>query len=77
MKSRERLPPNSLSQDFINLDDQPSQTLPDTPGFKPFTLKIVIVSYKETYQNFRASHLTLARLCQLKKVGHNPDSRSS
>ena len=29
---------NSLSQDFTNLDDQPSQTLTDTPGFKPFTL---------------------------------------
>ena len=29
---------NSLPQDFTNLDDQPSQTLTDTPGFKPFTL---------------------------------------
>ena len=29
---------NSLSQDFTNLDDQPSQTLKDTPGFIPFTL---------------------------------------
>ena len=29
---------NSLSQDFTNLDDQPSRTLTDTPGFKPFTL---------------------------------------
>ena len=29
---------NSISQDFTNLDDQPSQTLTDTPGFKPFTL---------------------------------------
>ena len=29
---------NSLSQDFTNLDDQPPQTLTDTPGFKAFTL---------------------------------------
>ena len=29
---------NSPSQDFTNLDDQPSQTLTDTPVFKPFTL---------------------------------------
>ena len=31
---------NSLSQDFTNLDDQPSQTLTDTPVFKPFTLYV-------------------------------------
>ena len=35
---------NSLSQDFTNLDDQPSQTLTDTPGFKPFTLIWVTIS---------------------------------
>ena len=29
---------NILLQDFTDLDDQPSQTLTDTPGFKPFTL---------------------------------------
>ena len=34
---------NSLSQDFTNLDDQPSQTLTDTPGFKPFTLMYIYI----------------------------------
>ena len=34
---------NSLSHDFTNLDDQPSQTLTDTPGFKPFTLLWLLV----------------------------------
>ena len=36
---------NSLSQDFTNLDDRPSQTLTDTPGFKPFTLTHFYVIY--------------------------------
>ena len=35
---------NSLSQDFTNLVDQPSQTLTDTPGFKPLTLVLVNVT---------------------------------
>ena len=46
---------NSLSQDFTNLDDQPSQTLTDTPGFKPFTLETVLIIYaliKKTISTF-------------------------
>ena len=40
---------NSLSQDFINLDDQPSQTLTGTPGFKSFTLKYTILFSLRSY----------------------------
>ena len=29
---------NSLSQDYTNLNDLPSPTCTDSPGFKPFTL---------------------------------------
>ena len=45
---------NSLSQDFTNLDDidQPSQTLTDTPGFKPFTLLRSLGQSEELAKNY-------------------------
>ena len=36
---------NSLSQDFTNLDDQPSQTLTDTSAFKPLIYFNTILRY--------------------------------
>ena len=40
---------NSLSQDFTNLDDQPSRTLTDTPWFKPFTLNTIYLIITVTF----------------------------
>ena len=42
---------NSLLQDFTNLDDQSSQTLTDTPGFKPFNWLRSLWWYFEQHAN--------------------------
>ena len=49
---------NSLSQDFTNLDDQPSQTLTDTPGFKPFTLYVSVLYVALTTKRITVAQLT-------------------
>ena len=54
---------NSLSQVFTNLNDQPSQTLTDTPGFKPFTsvrLRFILRTNDET--NYCCTVYKLIRL---------------
>ena len=44
---------NSISQDFTNQDDQRSETLADTPGFKPFTLHDIFIGYpRDSMRNF-------------------------
>ena len=43
---------NSPSQDFTNLDDQPSQTLTDTPVFKPFTLYVLYFACTNDETNY-------------------------
>ena len=44
---------NNISQDFTNLDDQRSETLTDTPGFKPFTLEDIFIGYtRDSMRNF-------------------------
>ena len=42
---------NILLQDFTDLDDQPSQTLTDTPGFKPFILLRSLARHSEQHAN--------------------------
>ena len=52
---------NILSQDFTNLDDQPSQTLTNTLGFKPFTLLKKIFSLDEESSDAYDQSLTVKK----------------